>query len=615
LLQLLDMPFHPTSSLLASSGPSTLVTAAQAPGQDATPSHLASPWRLRLLGSFSLERDGERVCGFGARLDEQLLAYLALHSPTNVARRDLVALFWPHIATSTALKNLSVTLFAIRKRLQDEGMPADTIDGARQSLRLVPLLAVDLQHFLRALARAARATHKADRDHALEEAIDLYGAGLLPDMHAGWLTPHQQRYHQLYRIAVDLLSSPDRHPQLLAQLRDTLPPIAWQLAGGEPAQVSDAAASPDAPPEASTPVPPDPQATLDPQLLTFCVEAGTELVGPQAQECVQRVEARLPEIRAAADQALAQGRPDLAAQLIVPIWRFWRLRGADAAGYAILQPILQAVPKPTGESGARLLHATGTLAAYAGRFQEADALLEAAVGEWRELRDLDGLFRSLANQAINQYNHGDAAKALELFRQSIRLARAMAGDQYMVSLYHDAALAALRIRDAEAARGYLQRRLLLLQDRPQSERLVGETYAHLAAVDLLEDDLAAAEAHVAQAQDTIDSHGLPADKLLLDQLRGRIAYLGGRLPQAQQHMEAALATARASKLPGFIGTSLGFLAVVLEAQGQSAAAEEMMDDAAQVFELVADAGAMARFQAELAQLRDSAAAQASRVPD
>ena len=131
------------------------------------------------------------------------------------------------------------------------------------------------------------------------------------------------------------------------------------------------------------------------------------------------------------------------------------------AGYPILHPIPQAGPRPTGEAGARLLHAAGTLAAYAGRFEGADALLEATVGEWRELRDFDGLFKSLANQAINQYLHGDAARALELFRQSIRLARAMAGDQFMVSLYYDAGLAALPAHEADAARDYLQRRIQL----------------------------------------------------------------------------------------------------------------------------------------------------------
>lgn len=599
------MPSPPVPGPLASTGYSPL--AAATPTHGAAPSPLGSPWRLRLLGSFSLERGGERVCGFGARLDELLLAYLALQAPTAVARRELVALFWPHILTATALKNLSVTLFAIRKRLREEGLAAEAFEAGRQSLRLDPLLAVDVQDFLRALARAARAAHKADRDRALEEAIDLFGAGLLPGVRADWLTPHQDTFQQLYRVAVDLLSSPDRRPQLLAELREALPPVAWQLAGGEPesAAVSDPAASTE---------PPDLQAKLDPQLLAFCLEASAGLTSPQAQDWLQRLDARLPEIQAASDQALGQGRPDLAAQLIVPLWRYWRLRRSDAAGYAMLHPILQAGPRPSGEAGARLLHATGTLAAYAGRFEEADALLEAAVGEWRELRDFDGLFKSLANQAINHYLHGDAARALELYRQSIRLARAMAGDQFMVTLYYDAALAALRAHDGEAARDYLQRRLQLLQDRPQSERLLGDTYAHLAAVDLLDDDLAAAQAHVAQARATLDSHGLPADKVLVHQLLGRIAYRGDQLPEAQRHFEAALATARDSKQPVLVGTSLGFLAVVLQAQGQSAAAEEMMGDARQVFDLAADAGAMARFQDELAQLRARGAGQAPPEP-
>jgi DNA-binding SARP family transcriptional activator len=139
------MPFPPVPGPLASSGYNFRSPPASAsPTHGAAPSPLGSPWRLRLLGSFSLERGGERVCCFGSRLGEQLLACLALHAPTAVARRELVSLFWPLIATATALKNLSVTLFAIRKRLQEEGLPADVIAGARQSLRLDPLLAVDV---------------------------------------------------------------------------------------------------------------------------------------------------------------------------------------------------------------------------------------------------------------------------------------------------------------------------------------------------------------------------------------------------------------------------------------------------------------------------------------
>lgn len=86
-------------------------------------------------------------------------------------------------------------------------MPATAIDGVRQSLRLDPLLAID-GYTPRALARAVRAAHKADRDRALEEAIDLFGAGLLPGSGPPGSTAHQETFQQLYRVAVDLLSLP-----------------------------------------------------------------------------------------------------------------------------------------------------------------------------------------------------------------------------------------------------------------------------------------------------------------------------------------------------------------------------------------------------------------------
>src|SRR6185503_6816812 len=77
-------------------------------------------WSLRLFGGFELGAlpDGERVVLPGKR-ERVLLAYLALSPNYRQPRRKLTTLLWGDTADETALDNLRVCIWKLRKALGD----------------------------------------------------------------------------------------------------------------------------------------------------------------------------------------------------------------------------------------------------------------------------------------------------------------------------------------------------------------------------------------------------------------------------------------------------------------------------------------------------------------
>jgi TolB-like protein/DNA-binding SARP family transcriptional activator len=77
-------------------------------------------WSLRLLGGFELcELSGGAKVVLPAKRDRVLLAYLALSPGCRQPRRKLTALLWGDAADETALDNLRVCIWSLRKALGD----------------------------------------------------------------------------------------------------------------------------------------------------------------------------------------------------------------------------------------------------------------------------------------------------------------------------------------------------------------------------------------------------------------------------------------------------------------------------------------------------------------
>ena len=166
----------------------------------------SSGWRLRLLGEFVLEHDGQIVDRFGTRKEELVLAYVAIAAHTALVRNAVAAEFWPHDPPSAARKNLSYNLSILRSRFAEHGFDAP-FSASRSTARLSDELRVDIEDFSALMLSASVAAPGPLRIEALEKALAMYGGGLLPSYSYRWLAPHQARFAAMYEQAVALLTT------------------------------------------------------------------------------------------------------------------------------------------------------------------------------------------------------------------------------------------------------------------------------------------------------------------------------------------------------------------------------------------------------------------------
>src|SRR5262245_53728485 len=115
--------------------------------------------RLTTLGTLSLTwSDGATTALASRRRALGLLALVAAATKEGVSRDSAMALLWPELDAMSARNNLKQTVFAIRHTLGVE-----VFDRSTANLRLdTGVIAVDLQHFERALAVGAHDDAVAD---------------------------------------------------------------------------------------------------------------------------------------------------------------------------------------------------------------------------------------------------------------------------------------------------------------------------------------------------------------------------------------------------------------------------------------------------------------------
>ena len=163
--------------------------------------------RIRLFGAFSLDYAGEQVTGINTPRPQSLLAYLLLHRDAPQPRQHLAFLFWPDSTDGQARNNLRQTLHALRLALPD----ADTFLAAdTNTLRWRPdaPFSLDVAQLERALSQADAAEAQANPTalrSALEVAVDVYQADLLPSCYDEWIAPVRERLRQRYLQALGRL--------------------------------------------------------------------------------------------------------------------------------------------------------------------------------------------------------------------------------------------------------------------------------------------------------------------------------------------------------------------------------------------------------------------------
>lgn len=75
---------------------------------------------LSLLGSFRVTLDGQPVTSFEYDKVRALMAYLAVESDRPQRRETLAGLLWPERPERSARRNLSQTLFTLRRAIGDQ---------------------------------------------------------------------------------------------------------------------------------------------------------------------------------------------------------------------------------------------------------------------------------------------------------------------------------------------------------------------------------------------------------------------------------------------------------------------------------------------------------------
>lgn len=151
------------------------------------------PWgmstlHIRLLGDFHLI-DGEApVAGVNSARLQSLLAYLLLHRDAPQRRQHLAFLFWPDTSEQQALTNLRTLLHRLRQALP---MAECFLHADSQTVQWQPDAdyTLDVADFEAALAQAKSAGD-------LEQALQLYGGGLLPSCYDDWIPPLREQLRQ-----------------------------------------------------------------------------------------------------------------------------------------------------------------------------------------------------------------------------------------------------------------------------------------------------------------------------------------------------------------------------------------------------------------------------------
>lgn len=149
--------------------------------------------------------------------------------------------------------------------------------------------------------------------------------------------------------------------------------------------------------------------------------AEAELVGPEQEMWLTRLEAEHDNLRRALSLLRDHAEPDLGLRLGAALWRFWYTRGLVREGDGWLDRLL--ARGGSAAVRARALSGAGNLAWSCGDCVRAAALHAESLALRRALGDTRGVASSLTNLGIVVANQGDDARAAALHAESVALWR------------------------------------------------------------------------------------------------------------------------------------------------------------------------------------------------
>ena len=304
--------------------------------------------------------------------------------------------------------------------------------------------------------------------------------------------------------------------------------------------------------------------------LALAEQAEPHLTGGEQSRWLARLEADLPNFRAALHSVIARGDAETALRLSSALWRFWLLHGHLIEGVRWLEAALAVRGDTIAASlfaRARALNAAGYLASNLGNYEQAEALCGEAERLARKLGN--ERIRATATQVVASSLtwRGQYARAIAIYDEAIGILRALddqpnlaftllfkgnahwfAGDYQSPTPLFAEAMAIFKALDMQSGIGFVLYEMGFVSsirgEASTARRCYGEAYEILHAIG--------------------DRRGLIRAYLGL----ARVALDEGDAVPARAHSDEALALAMELGERWSIAAALDFQAAVLTTQGQ-----------------------------------------------
>lgn len=143
--------------------------------------------RIRLLGPFQAEMDGELLLNFRSAKVRALLAYLAIETKKTFTREYLADLFWPDFPESKARSNLRNAIWNLRQEIGEyqPGIPFITSKNSKIQFNPQTEFWLDVRVFhdlIESACKESGQSPNAENIQKIEQALSLYQGQFLEDI-------------------------------------------------------------------------------------------------------------------------------------------------------------------------------------------------------------------------------------------------------------------------------------------------------------------------------------------------------------------------------------------------------------------------------------------------
>ena len=470
-------------------------------------------WRLRMLGAFALERDGVAVAAFAHRRQDVLLAYLALKPGQAHPRAPTAATLWPGRTRRQALNRMTEVQTHLNRQLAEADVRIALLASGRQTIQLNPLIQTDVREFEDLIAAALHEPNEQRRQVMLEQALERYGAGLLPVLDEPWVVAERARLQRVHDYAaqqlVQLAGGPSGQgrmegaaamaPSDLArylsrgrQLVEAMPEGVGSVGAG---RTVTRVAEPQVDEAFGFPAPPSDREVAE-QGVALVERAEPELRGPDRQIWLDRLDTKRENLYRSIEWAIEREHAEIALRLTGALWRYWYSRQRIGEGRRYVEQALTLSPRPDGRWYAKAAHGAGALALHDGDLRAARRRFEAALPIWRTLEDVEAIGRVLDDLGLIAYKEGDFERARGRYEESLAVLRQLKDPGLRVTVLRNAAKNAQAMGQPAQAEAFLRERLDIGRQLGDSD-VIGWTLLGLVGFIRARDGSGAAQAALA----------------------------------------------------------------------------------------------------------------------